>query len=203
MAAACLDARIPQPFECRPFNRMTPAQLRLLQQSFTQIEPLAEQFGAMFHERLFEIAPDIEPMLRADPAARHSKFMTVIGEVMQLHLRAMISLPVTAQATGEVTLPGAFSSGKLHVAQGVRMADFERMKEALIWVLEQALGADMTPEMRDAWLTAYDIVVRAMQSGMNGGENEEPEPGNNMRQRLDIADEEEGDATLLEMLGER
>jgi hemoglobin-like flavoprotein len=203
MAAARLDTRIPAPFECRPFIRMTPAQLRLLQQSFTQIEPLAEQFGAMFYERLFEIAPDIEPMLRADPAARHSKFMTVIGEVMQLHLRAMISLPATAQAAGEVTLPGAFSSGKLHVAQGVRMADFEKMKEALIWVLEQALGADMTPEVRDAWLTAYDIVVRAMQSGMKSGEGEEPEPGSDAQQRPDPADEEEGAATLLKMLGER
>jgi hemoglobin-like flavoprotein len=182
---------------------MTPAQLRLLQQSFAKIEPLAEQFGAMFYERLFEIAPDIEPMLRADPAAQQSKFMTVIGEVMQLHLRAMISLPVTAHAAGEVALPGAFEAGKLHAAQGVSMADFESMKVALIWVLEQALGADMTLEMRDAWLTAYDIVVRAMQCGMKSGEDDEPEPDNNLRHRFDIADEEDGAATLMKMLGER
>jgi hypothetical protein len=61
----------------------------------------------------------------------------------------------------------------------------------------------MTPEVRGTWLTAYDIVVRAMQSGMKSGEGEEPEPGNNTQQRPAAADEEESAATLLKMLGER
>lgn len=157
----------------------------------------------MFYERLFEIAPDIKPMFRTDLKAQQSKFMKVIDEVVQLHLRAIISLPVTAQASGEATLPGAFWSGKLHAAYGVRMVDFERMKEVLIWALEQALGADMTPEVRDAWNTAYDIVVRAMQRGMESDDGEEREPDNNMQQRLNTADKEEGAATFLKMLGER
>lgn len=183
---------------------MTPAQLRLLQRSFAKIEPLADQFGAMFYDRLFQIAPDIKPMFRTDIKAQQSKFMKVIGEVVQLHLRAMISLPVTAQASGEATLPGAYWSGKLHAAYGVRMVDFDRMKEALVWALEQALGGDMTPETRDAWVTAYDIVVLSMRSGMESGDSdEEREPDNNMQQRLNSADKEEGAASFLKMLGER
>ena len=197
------SARTSHPFERWPVNRMTPAQLRLLQRSFGKIEPFAEQFGAMFYDRLFIIAPDIKPMFRTDLKAQQSKFMKVIGEVVQLHLRAMISLPVTAQASGEVTLPGAFWSGKLHAAYGVRMEDFERMKEALIWALEQALGPDMSPEVRDAWHTAYDIVVRSMQTGMTSDEDDEREPDNNLQQRLNTADVEQGADTFLNMLGKR
>jgi hemoglobin-like flavoprotein len=197
------NARTSQPFERWLVNRMTPAQLRLLQRSFSKIEPLADEFGAMFYERLFIIAPDIKPMFRTDLKAQQSKFMKVIGEVVQLHLRAIISLPVTAQASGEVTLPGAFWSGKLHAAYGVRMEDFERMKEALIWALERALGSDMSPEIRDAWHTAYDIVVRSMQTGMTSDEDDEREPNNELQQRLNTADEEEGGAAFLKMLGNK
>ena len=97
---------------------MTPAQIRLLQRSYSKIEPLSEQFGAMFYDRLFIISPDIRPMFRTDLKAQQSKFMKVIKEVVELHLRAMVSLPVTAQMSGEVTLPGGFWSGKLHAAYG-------------------------------------------------------------------------------------
>ena len=182
---------------------MTPAQLRHLQRSFSKVEPVAEQFGTMFYERLFAIAPEMKPLFRTDIKAQQSKFMKVIGEVVQLHLRAMISLPATAQASGEAMLPGAYWSGKLHAAYGVRMEDFEKMKEALLWALEQALKDDLTPEVQDAWIAAYDIVVRAMKPGMDSPEEEEAEPEVNMQTRLQDAEEEEGGTAFLKMLGER
>lgn len=179
---------------------MTPAQIRLLQRSYKRIEPLSEQFGAMFYDRLFVIAPEIRPMFRTDLKAQQSKFMKVIKEVVELHLRAMVSLPVTAQMSGEVTLPGGFWSGKLHAAYGVRMEDFDRMKEALVWALGEVLGPELTPEVREAWSAAYDIVVRAMQIGMQSDGDDEKEPENNMQSRLNSTDNEEGSA-FLKMLG--
>jgi hemoglobin-like flavoprotein len=179
---------------------MTPAQLRLLQRSFNKIEPHSERFGAMFYDRLFVIAPGTRPMFRTDLKAQQSKFMKVIKEVVELHLRAMVSLPVTAQASGEATLPGAFWSGKLHAAYGVRLEDFEKMKEALLWALEQTLQGDMTPEIGDAWSVAYDIVVRAMRSGMESEGDEEKEPENNLQSRLNTTENEEG-SVFLKMLG--
>jgi hypothetical protein len=139
-------------------------------------------------------------MFRTDLKAQQSKFMKVIKEVVELHLRAMVSLPVTAQASGEATLPGAFWSGKLHAAYGVRLEDFEKMKEALLWALEQTLQGDMTPEIGDAWSVAYDIVVRAMRSGMESEGDEEKEPENNLQSRLNTTENEEG-SVFLKMLG--
>jgi hemoglobin-like flavoprotein len=182
---------------------MTPAQLRLLQRSFSEIEPIAETFGTLFYERLFAIAPQMRPLFRTDIKAQQSKFMKVIGEVVQLHLRAMVCLPATAQHSGEAVLPGAYWSGKLHAAYGVRMSDFDAMKEALVWALNQTLGDDATPEVQAAWVAAYDIVARAMQTGMESPEDREHEPENGMQNRLQEAERDENANAFLKMLSER
>lgn len=182
---------------------MIPAQLRLLQRSFSKIEPVAEQFGTIFYERLFAIAPEMRPLFRTDIKAQQSKFMKVIAEVVQLHLRAMISLPATAQVSGEVMIPGAFWSGKLHAAYGVRMEDFDSMKQALIWALRQTLGNDLTPEVEEAWVAAYDIVARAMKTGMDSPEDQDLEPESDMHARLQSAEREDEGAAFLRTLGER
>jgi len=181
---------------------MTPAQLRLLQRSFSKVEPVADEFGTLFYARLFAIAPEMKPLFRTDIKAQQSKFMKVIGEVVQLQLRALISLPATAQTSSEAMLPGAYWSGKLHAAYGVRMEDFDSMKQALVWALEQTLKDDLTPEVQDAWSAAYDIVVRAMQTGMQSPAEEELEPEIGMQARLEATDEEDA-STFLKMLSER
>lgn len=189
-------------FRLDPAKRMTPAQLRLLQRSFSKVEPVADEFGTLFYARLFAIAPEMKPLFRTDIKAQQSKFMKVIGEVVQLQLRALISLPATAQTSSEAMLPGAYWSGKLHAAYGVRMEDFDSMKQALVWALEQTLKDDLTPEVQDAWSAAYDIVVRAMQTGMQSPAEEELEPEIGMQARLEAADEEDA-STFLKMLSER
>jgi hemoglobin-like flavoprotein len=80
------------------------------------------------------------------------------------------------------------------------MEDFDRMKEALVWALGEVLGPELTPEVREAWSAAYDIVVRAMQIGMQSDGDDEKEPENNMQSRLNSTDNEEGSA-FLKMLG--
>ncbi len=182
---------------------MTPAQLRVLQRSFAKIEPMADHFGSVFYGRLFTIAPEIIPMFRTDLKAQQAKFMKVITEVVHLHLRSMVSLPVTAQAGGSAVLPGSFWSGKLHAAYGVRMEDYAIMKSALVWALEKTLGPDCTDEVKDAWSTAYDIVVAAMQEGMLSPDDEESEPENKMQSRLNAADRQQGVAALFKRGGER
>jgi hemoglobin-like flavoprotein len=181
---------------------MTPAQLRLLQRSYASIEPRAEAFGALFYDRLFVVAPEMRSLFRTDLKAQQSKFMKVIGEVVQLHLRAMISLPVTAQTSGEAMLPGAYWSGKLHAAYGVRLEDFDKMKDALVWALGQTLKEEFTAETAEAWSLAYDVVVRAMQSGMESDEEDEKEPETNMQIRLNQTETEEA-AAFLKILGDR
>lgn len=180
---------------------MTPAQLRLLQRSYAKIEPIADQFGTIFYERLFTIAPEIRPLFRSDLKAQQAKFMKVIAEVVQLHLRSIISLPVTAQAANSAVLPGAFWSGKLHAAYGVRMEDYEIMKSALTWALEKTLGDECNEDIKAAWGTAYDIVVGAMQEGMLSPEDDESEPENEMHSRLDSSERTKDTISLFRSSG--
>lgn len=37
-----------------------------------------------------------------------------------------------------------------------------RRASALLWALEQGLGADFTDEVRDAWVAAYNLLSGAM-----------------------------------------
>ena len=36
------------------------------------------------------------------------------------------------------------------------------MREALLWTLEQALGEDLTPAVREAWTVCYDELAGEM-----------------------------------------
>jgi len=180
---------------------MTPAQLRVLQRSFAKVEPVADDFGRLFYDRLFTIAPEIRPLFRTDLKAQQDKFMKVIKEVVHLHLRSMVALPVTAQASNSAVLPGAFWSGKLHAAYGVRMEDYETMKTALLWALEKTLGDECTDDVKDAWSAAYDVVVGAMQEGMLSPEDDDAEPENQMQTRLKATDDEDDVSALFKSSG--
>jgi hemoglobin-like flavoprotein len=49
-----------------------------------------------------------------------------------------------------------------HVEYGVKLADYDALREALLWTLEQGLGADLTPDAREAWTVCYDELAGAM-----------------------------------------
>ncbi len=164
---------------------MTPAQLRILTRSFAKIEPASDRFGAIFYERLFVIAPDLRPMFGNDLKSQQAKFMKVIKEVVELHLRSLISLPVTMQTSASAVIPGAFWAGKLHAGYGVRVEDYETMRSALMWALEETLGAECTDDVKLAWGNAYDIVAKAMMEGMLSPEDDDNEPENAMKTRID------------------
>lgn len=44
-------------------------------------------------------------------------------------------------------------------------AHYDTVGQALLWTLEQGLGASFTPEVRDAWAETYSLIVSVMQRG--------------------------------------
>lgn len=53
-------------------------------------------------------------------------------------------------------------SGRQHAQFGATPLHFAALGDALIWGLEQQLGAAFTPEMKEAWIRLYDDVQREM-----------------------------------------
>jgi hemoglobin-like flavoprotein len=59
-------------------------------------------------------------------------------------------------------MPAVRQLGRRHAAYGVRPEHYATVGEALIWTLEQGLGADFTPATRRAWTDAYASLAWAM-----------------------------------------
>ncbi len=129
---------------------MTPEQVKLVQDSFKKVEPIAATAADLFYGRLFEIAPQVRPLFPEDLSEQKGKLMGMLGTaVNNLH-------------QVESIIPAVQDLGKRHVAYGVTADQYKPVGEALIWTLEQGLGEDFTPEVKDAWVTTYVTLEKVM-----------------------------------------
>lgn len=133
-------------------GRMTPDQVKLVQDSFQHVTPIATQAGDLFYARLFEIAPEVRPMFPADITAQRDKLMR------------MLTTAVTNLHQVEVIVPAVKDLGKRHVKYGVKDAHYDKVGEALIWTLDKGLGEAFTPPVKDAWVATYDTLAGVMKT---------------------------------------
>jgi nitric oxide dioxygenase len=61
---------------------MTPAQVKLIQDSFAKVAPISEQAAALFYGRLFEIAPEARPLFKGDMDEQGRKLMATLAAVV-------------------------------------------------------------------------------------------------------------------------
>ena len=129
---------------------MTPEQVKLVQDSFKLVEPIAPQAADLFYGRLFEIAPAVRPLFPSDISGQKEKLMSMIGTaVNNLH-------------QVEKIVPAVQELGRRHVAYGVTAAHYQPVGEALIWTLEKGLGDKFTPDVKAAWLATYTTLEGVM-----------------------------------------
>ena len=57
---------------------MTPTDIDLVQSSFAKVAPIDDETGAIFYERLFEIAPEVRPLFRGDMDEQGRMFMSML-----------------------------------------------------------------------------------------------------------------------------
>lgn len=129
---------------------MTPDQIQLVQSSFSKVVPISEDAAALFYGRLFEIAPEVEPMLKSDMKQQGRKLMATLGVV------------VNGLTNMEAILPAARSLAIKHVEYGVKPEHYQPVGEALMWTLGIGLGPDFTEETKTPWLDAYTALSGVM-----------------------------------------
>jgi hemoglobin-like flavoprotein len=135
---------------------MTPEQQTLVGGSFAKVAPIAAQAAAMFYDRLFALDPALRPLFKGDMTEQGQKLMAMIGTaVANLH------------RLGDI-VPAVRDLGKRHGGYGVKDADYDTVAGALLWTLEQGLGADFTPATRDAWVACYGVLAREMKTAAAG-----------------------------------
>jgi hemoglobin-like flavoprotein len=132
---------------------MTNEQIKLVQDSFRQVAPIAETAAQLFYARLFELDPDLELLFKGNLTEQGRKLMQMLG------------LAVNGLDRMEQLLPVVRSLGSRHVTYGVRDKDYGTVGKTLLWTLRKGLGDAFTPEVEAAWTNVYATLASAMQSG--------------------------------------
>jgi hemoglobin-like flavoprotein len=134
---------------------MTPVQIKLVQESFAKVVPIADTAADLFYGRLFEIAPHIRTMFPEDLTEQKKKLMAMLGTV------------VAGLGRIDTLMPAVRALGQSHAQYGVTSAHFAPVGVALLWTLKKGLGDAFTPEVRESWATTYSVLSQAMIASAN------------------------------------
>jgi hemoglobin-like flavoprotein len=129
---------------------MTPDKITLVQESFQKVATIADQAAEIFYKNLFALDPQLKSLFKADMPAQGRKLMRMIG------------IAVKGLKTPETLIPAVEELGRRHVDYGVRARDYETVGQALMVTLEQGLGADFTPPVKEAWSATFDLLSGMM-----------------------------------------
>jgi hemoglobin-like flavoprotein len=131
---------------------MTETQIRLVQDSFAAIAPIADDAAALFYRRLFEIDPSLQQMFKGDMREQRRKLMQ------------MLTAAVKGLDHIDRLVPVVENLGRRHAGYGVTDEHYDTVGEALLWTLGAGLGVAFTPSVRDAWATVYGLLASTMKN---------------------------------------
>lgn len=132
---------------------MNETQITLVQNSFAKIVPIKDAAAEIFYTDLFETAPEVQPYFaHTDMSKQGTKLMATLAVVVN-GLRDLAKIVPVAEALAVK-----------HVGYGVQAEDYDKVGASLLRTLEKGLGDGFTPEVADAWATAYGTLAGAMKA---------------------------------------
>jgi hemoglobin-like flavoprotein len=108
------------------------------------------QVAALFYRRLFELDPALRGYFATDLSVQEHKLDALVERVVAA-LDDLTSIRPTLEALG-----------CRHVAYGVREESYAIIGDALLWTVEQALGAAWNREVERAWEVTYSLLSQTM-----------------------------------------
>lgn len=128
--------------------------VQLIDESFDKIRPNIEQFTASFYYNLFAIHPELKSLFVKTNIAEQSKM-----------LMGALILAVKNINKPESIATALKNLGARHVKYGAISEYYPYFGEALLLTLQDYLGADWTPPVKQAWRDAYNSIVNLMLEG--------------------------------------
>ena len=129
---------------------MTPTQVQLVQTTWEKVVPISEQAAVLLYGRLFELDPALKPLFTSDIKEQGKKLMQMIT----VAVRGLNDLPKL--------IPAVEALGRGHIGYGVKDEPYATVGTALLWTLEQGLGDEFTPEVKEAWAVVYNALADTM-----------------------------------------
>jgi hemoglobin-like flavoprotein len=130
---------------------MTPSQVQQIRSSWAAVEPIADTAATIFYARLFELDPRLEGLFSHTDMPKQRK---VLMQTLTVVVKSIDKL--------DQIVPAVQALGRRHVGYGVRTEHYATVGAALLWTLEQGLGDAFTPEVHEAWATAYGTLASVM-----------------------------------------
>lgn len=124
--------------------------VKLVQDSWAKVLPIAPQAARLFYRNLFELDPTLKPLFRGDMEEQGRRLMRMI-DVAVGKLDQLDSLvPVLQQL------------GRRHADYGVKPAHYRTVGSALLTTLALGLGEEFTDPVREAWAGVYGLMTEVM-----------------------------------------
>lgn len=133
---------------------LTQQQIALVKASFQEIVPMADVAADLFYSRLFLLDPTLKAMFRGNMKDQGRKLMKMLG------------VAIAALDNLEKVVPAIEDLGRRHVQYGVKKEHYEAVGTALLWTLEEGLGDQFTPRVKEAWTAVYTLVA---ETAINAG----------------------------------
>jgi nitric oxide dioxygenase len=128
-----------------------PSDVEVVRDSLSLIREHRTPASLNFYENLFALAPEMRALFRdSDLAGQGMRFMSTLTTIADL-------LDDPDALDGEIR-----GLARAHAALGVRAAHFAPMGSALMVTLDETLGPEFTPRLREAWRAAYDHFAAKM-----------------------------------------
>ena len=130
---------------------MTEQQIALVKQSwkiFRDIDPVI--IGDVFYSKLFIDVPYVKHLFKIPREEQSKKLIEMISAI----IGRLDRLDELTEDIRQLALR--------HVDYGVKAEDYKAVGNALIWTLQQGLGADWKDDVALAWTSCYKILSDTM-----------------------------------------
>ncbi len=96
------------------------------------------------------------------------------GDIKEQGKKLMMTLNVAVKGLDRLDelVPQIQKLGRNHAGYGVKDEHYDTVAGALLWTLEQGLGADFTDEVKEAWMKYIQLLADTMKEAAKEAEKD-------------------------------
>ncbi len=128
--------------------------VELLESSFDKVKPRGMEFVSSFYDNLLTAHPEAKPL-----------FAHTSMKDQQKKLLDSLVLVIENVRTPDALVNPLRGLGARHVNYGALPEHYPMVGGALLRTFETYLGPDWTPDVKDAWVEAYQTITQIMLDG--------------------------------------
>ncbi len=136
--------------------------LEILEQTFATVRQDSERFAHSFYQNLFLEYPEVRPLFAQTSMEKQEKKLMASLVLVIDNIRHLAYLKQLLK-----------NLGKRHLKYGTIFEHYQLVGDSLLTTLGDYLESQWTPEVKQAWTDAYQIIVNLMIEGVK--EEQEPQ----------------------------